>query len=593
MGMTSKGWGILIFLFIIIMAYLLLFGPLSFLVPGRGPVAAVVPKAVRLSNMANTASNVAKQPLPLSEPAEQTPQFYAEIMAWNSQFSWLYANGGPSTTKGSLMEKHGVFMQFQRQDDCEKMKAALIKFAQAYQSGIQFPQDAPAFIAVMGDGTAQLLAALNPMLEKLGPEYRAKIVASAGYSFGEDKVQGPAEVKRNPKLLKGMVFAGYLRDGDWNLLMKYAADNGIPNNPDETTYDPGAINWVAASDFLDAAAKCVAQYSEDRPEVINGKKTGRTVKITVKGCVTWTPGDVNVAEQLGGLVSIVSTKEYAGQMPNAIIGIDKWMQENRTLVEGMIEAMGEAGDQLKIPGNDEALARAGEISAEVYKEQDGAYWTKYHQGVVTQDKQGMTVELGGSKDNNLADQVLLFGPAGLLRSTYEAFGQVVVQQYPKLVKSFPPASDAIDGSYVLNVARKTGTSTAKADKYTFTSGAKIKEVVGNRKWQILFATGSARISEGQQDVLADVKNQLAVSLALKVIIHGHTDNVGKADQNRVLSEQRAYSVKTWLESNYPDIFPPGRIDVVGHGQDSPIADNSTEEGRRLNRRVQIVTGTVQ
>ncbi|MCE9558787.1 MAG: hypothetical protein K8R88_07525 [Armatimonadetes bacterium] len=259
--------------------------------------------------------------------------------AWNAQMGLMLANGGRETTQGSLMAKNGVNLKLIRQDDAAKMQEELVAFAQALSRGESNPTTGAHFVGIMGDGSAVFLKGVNDILKKLGPEYRAKVIGSAGYSKGEDKFMGPAAWKTNPKLAMGGVASGYLRDGDWNIAMKWLGDNGLRNNPDEKTYDPDALNWIAANDYLDAAEKYITGYSEDRPVVKNGRRTGDTKTIRVDCVVTWTPGDVNIAMKKGGLVNIVSTREYSTQMPNTIIGIDKWMKANRGQVEKMLDAI--------------------------------------------------------------------------------------------------------------------------------------------------------------------------------------------------------------------------------------------------------------
>ena len=70
----------------------------------------------------------------------------------------------------------------------------------------------------------------------------------------------------------------------------------------------------------------------------------------------------------------------------------------------------------------------------------------------------------------------------------------------------------------------------------------------------------------------------------ELLIEGHTDNTGAAEYNQKLSEQRARSVADYLKS----LSVAGeRLSESGHGFNIPVADNTTEAGRRLNRRVEI------
>jgi outer membrane protein OmpA-like peptidoglycan-associated protein len=69
-----------------------------------------------------------------------------------------------------------------------------------------------------------------------------------------------------------------------------------------------------------------------------------------------------------------------------------------------------------------------------------------------------------------------------------------------------------------------------------------------------------------------------------ITVEGHTDSTGSADHNQKLSERRASAVRDLLSQNG---VPAGRLAVKGYGETDPVADNSTDEGRQANRRVQL------
>jgi OOP family OmpA-OmpF porin len=83
-----------------------------------------------------------------------------------------------------------------------------------------------------------------------------------------------------------------------------------------------------------------------------------------------------------------------------------------------------------------------------------------------------------------------------------------------------------------------------------------------------------------------VSEALKQNGSMKIDVAGHTDNTGDAKANQSLSERRAAAVKQILVSKYG--ADAARITTKGWGPEQPIQENTTAEGRTLNRRVEIV-----
>lgn len=536
---------------------------------------------------ASLSSNAVQLSLPTTGPAVNGGTTITwERMAWNSQFSGMYANGGVRTTKGSLFDKAKLDITYVRQDDCNKQMADLVKFANDYKNN---PNAPGVLITFMGDGMPAFMTSLSKELEALGPEYQPIIIPVAhGKSYGEDQVMAPASWKQDPHNAIGKCVAGVLRDGDINILLKWAGDNSIRVNPDETTYDGSAINIIAASDFLDAPNKYISGYSEKRKLVVNGKTTGKDTVVGVDGVATWTPGDVNIATKKGGLVTIASTKQYASQMPNQTIAVKKWAYDHRTDIENMIIALAQAGDQVR--SFNEAKEFAAKVSADLYQEQNAAYWLKYYNGVEEKDIQGLKVNLGGSMVFNLADMANTYGlgedKVDRYKAVYNTFGNLMVKMYPSIMPGFMPYEKAVDKSFLFSViSNHPELLQGKAIETKYAS--EITSEVSSKSYSIEFETGSATIKPSSYKLLNEIFESAVVAEGLKVGVYGHTDNNGNDNVNIPLSEKRADAVRQYLLKKG---LPEGRVEAKGFGSSKPIADNSTESGRSKNRRVEIVLG---
>ncbi|WP_030989608.1 OmpA family protein [Streptomyces sp. NRRL WC-3744] len=103
--------------------------------------------------------------------------------------------------------------------------------------------------------------------------------------------------------------------------------------------------------------------------------------------------------------------------------------------------------------------------------------------------------------------------------------------------------------------------------------------------EVLFDKDSAKLGAAAKARIAGIAEEIRKQNATQVRVFGFTDNLGSSAHGDTLSKQRANAVQAVLDQdlNTPSIT----FDVRGYGEQYPIADNSTEAGRKKNRRVEV------
>ncbi|HRO08112.1 MAG TPA: OmpA family protein [Saprospiraceae bacterium] len=114
------------------------------------------------------------------------------------------------------------------------------------------------------------------------------------------------------------------------------------------------------------------------------------------------------------------------------------------------------------------------------------------------------------------------------------------------------------------------------------------KVVDKNTWfnfdRLLFDTGKATLQPQSQEQLKNVAEILKAFPKVKLKIGGYTDNVGDSKKNLVLSTDRAFNVMNELVNMG---VAKDRLSAEGYGDQHPVADNNTEEGRQQNRRISV------
>lgn len=138
--------------------------------------------------------------------------------------------------------------------------------------------------------------------------------------------------------------------------------------------------------------------------------------------------------------------------------------------------------------------------------------------------------------------------------------------------------------YAINVVQVDELDTDKVDIATVTD--RLQAEGRYAFYGILFETNSATIQDGSAEAFETISGYLNTNPASNVLIVGHTDNTGDFQYNVDLSLKRAEAVVAKLMQDYG--IKAGQVTPVGVGMAAPVASNANEDGRALNRRVELV-----
>jgi OmpA-OmpF porin, OOP family len=446
-----------------------------------------------------------------------------------------------------------------------------------------------------GDQSAVDLAGLNNLLKRNG----AKAFFSAGYSSGEDGFFGPESLKLDPQTAKGIVVVTAIPYCDWNVIVNWAYDNNIPVNPDESTYDETAINIVNAVDHLESAQK----YIQNAKVSLRNKKTGISEEHEIVGLGTWTPGDVMAVEgrptvtyrgKSQKLVRVISTKEYSYMMPNILFADEKFIREHKSYLETLTTCVLRSNDKIKNDPNYFAN-RVAVLNAVVFNVagKGASFWNTYFKGAKLNG-----VDLGGSRVNSLSEVRHLFGmdqgislENSVFGISYNDHAKNVQKLMPDRLPKITPVREVVDLSIIESITASGEKTESKSYQASFESSNQGSTFVSSN-YQINFDNGSSivKLTPENQKVLQEIYNVLIRAGDTKVLIEGHTDNVGDEVRNLMLSKERARAVWLVLKSmDKSGIITESRLrNIEGYGSYRPVADNNTVQGKSLNRRVTLV-----
>jgi NitT/TauT family transport system substrate-binding protein len=203
------------------------------------------------------------------------------------------------------------------------------------------------------------------------------------------------------------------------------------------------------------------------------------------------------------------------------------------------------------------------------------------------DNETVSGMLSGLKLTPFADNAQFYGLTGG-KAHYETLFNTafVIWRKKGLVTRAIDARDWSDTRFLSALAASYGGQRVDEPTLAAKAPSAHDRAIINKQIQIHFTPGSDEIMAGSFIVL-DALGETMTSFGNTYLrVEGNTDSTGSAAANLTLSERRALAVKSYILKSFPNIVS-ARFQTIGRGPSNPVADNSTETGRQLNRRTDI------
>jgi outer membrane protein OmpA-like peptidoglycan-associated protein/ABC-type amino acid transport substrate-binding protein len=203
------------------------------------------------------------------------------------------------------------------------------------------------------------------------------------------------------------------------------------------------------------------------------------------------------------------------------------------------------------------------------------------------DSETVSGMLSGLKLTPFADNAQFYGLTGG-KGHYETLFDTafVIWRKKGLVTRPVDAKEWADTRFISALAQAYPGQAIQEPKIVSRPASAQDRAIINKQIQIHFTPGSDVIMEGSYFVL-DALGETMTSFGNTYLrVEGNTDSTGPAVVNLTLSERRALAVRSYVLKNFPNI-QPARFQTIGRGSANPVAPNTTETGRQLNRRTDI------